>query len=248
MKKIITTFSLLFSISILYAQNVGINNTNPTSALDVNGGLRLRPVTSLVSGTSITLSSGTGHHFINGIPTGNFTINFSPVPDEGKHAIITNTTAFTGNLFGLLIPPATTVELFYSNGGWKQIGSSQSINATAWSLRGNSGTDTAIHFIGTSDDKPVLFKIDNKRAGLLDKADNTALGYLAMPAITIDAAENTAMGAKSLNKLVTGTKNTAVGVSAASSLKSGDNNVAIGQFALTSDSAGSESVAVGAYS
>lgn len=247
MKKIISSIALFFLMSIVMAQNVGINNTNPTSALDINGGLRLRPVTSLVSGSSITLSSGTGHHFINGTPTGNFTINFSPVPDEGKHAIISNTTSFTGNLFGLLIPPATTVELFYSNGGWKEIGSSQPINNTAWRLTGNTATDTALHFIGTADDKPLVFKIDNKRAGLLDKGENTSLGYLAMPSVNINAAENTGMGARSLNKLLTGTKNTAVGVAAAAALKSGDLNVAIGQFALATDSVGSESVAVGGY-
>lgn len=246
MKKIYG-IALLFLSGYASAQNVGINNSNPTSALDINGGLRLRPVTSLVSGSSITLSSATGHHFINGVPTGNFTINFSPVPDEGKHTIISNTTSFTGNLFGLLIPPATTVELFYSNGGWKQIGSSQPINNTAWRLTGNTATDTALHFIGTADDKPLIFKIDNKRAGLLDKGENTSLGYLAMPSININAAENTGMGARSLNKLITGTKNTAVGGSAAASLKSGDLNVAIGQFALATDSVGSESVAVGGY-
>lgn len=247
MKKVFATLTMVMFLSMLYAQNVGINNNDPKSALDINGGIRLRPVTTIVSGTSVVLNPNTGNHFLNGTPSGNFTISFSPAAEEGKHTIITNTTLFTGNLFGLLLPTATTVELFFSNGGWKQIGSSQPISNTAWALSGNSATDTSIHFIGTKDDVPLLFKINNKRAGLIDRGDNTAFGYLAMPVPIIDASENTAIGAKALQSLKIGTKNTAVGVSAASSLNAGDNNVAIGQFALTADTVGSESVAVGAY-
>ena len=37
--------------------------------------------------------------------------------------------------------------------------------ANAWSLTGNTGTDITINFIGTTDDKDLIFKRNNKKIG-----------------------------------------------------------------------------------
>ncbi|MEO8712168.1 MAG: hypothetical protein ABI405_08610, partial [Parafilimonas sp.] len=53
-------------------------------------------------------------------------------------------------------------------------------HAQSWKLTGNKGTDTSINFIGTKDAKPLLFKVNNQRAALLDHnstVSNTAFGY-----------------------------------------------------------------------
>src|SRR5688572_18280869 len=37
-----------------------------------------------------------------------------------------------------------------------------------WSVTGNAGTDPLLNFIGTTDNKPLLFKANNQKAGLID--------------------------------------------------------------------------------
>lgn len=162
MKKIIYSLYLvlLFTTAAL-AQNVGINNTDPQSALDVNGGIRLRPVTSLVTGAMVNLVANHGHHLLN--PSlgfvANFTISFLTEPFEGQHKVITNNTNHTATLGLIAITPKTTVELIYSGSSWKMIGNSAAATSNAWSLTGNAGTDTSVNFIGTTDNKPLVFKI-----------------------------------------------------------------------------------------
>ena len=230
-----------------YAQNVGIGTTTPTSAVDINGGLRLRPENTAVSGTSVMLTSNRAHHVLTGSPTGNFTIAFIGATQEGQHLILTNTTLFKGFLVPVIIPANTTVELIYSNAAWKQIGSNEAVTNAAWGLKGNAGTDTSVNFIGTTDFMPLAFGVNNQRTGLIDLRANVALGFLSMTSVNTYTDENTAIGAGSLSKLASGTKNTAIGVSTAGNLVAGSYNVAIGSAALFYDTQGDESVAVGPY-
>ena len=45
-----------------------------------------------------------------------------------------------------------------------------------WSLNGNSNTDPLTNFIGTNDNKPLRFRMNNQKSGLIDSASaNTAL-------------------------------------------------------------------------
>jgi hypothetical protein len=53
MNKMLLTSVLFFLLMNAIAQNVGINNTDPKAALDLNGGFRLRS-----ENTTITSSSG----------------------------------------------------------------------------------------------------------------------------------------------------------------------------------------------
>ncbi|MES2775534.1 MAG: tail fiber domain-containing protein [Bacteroidota bacterium] len=256
---------VLFISSNTMAQNVGINNTDPKTALDVNGALRLRPVTTMVSGTSVVLNSQAGYHFVSGTPTGNFSISFSTSVSEGHHTIITNTTVFTGNVFSIQIPLQTTVELFFSNGEWKQIGSSQPVTGSAWGLTGNAGINALTQFIGTTSNADVVFKRDNIQSGLLETTygstswgvgalhknnygtNNTAIGISAM-AQNQDGSENVATGAFALANNSGGFSNTAVGKSALATSTEGDDNTAIGTEALFSNTLGDANTATGKFS
>jgi hypothetical protein len=73
---------------------------------------------------------------------------------------------------GLLVYDIDTKTFWYRDVAvWKEIGTSSS--SSGWSITGNSGTDTAINFIGTTDSKPITFRINNSYAGRLDAVRNT---------------------------------------------------------------------------
>jgi hypothetical protein len=67
-----------------------------------------------------------------------------------------------------------------------------------WSLGGNSGTDPANNFIGTKDDQPLLFRVRNVPAGIINRTHlNTALGYSAFSNNT-SGTSNTAFGSTAM--------------------------------------------------
>jgi hypothetical protein len=134
------------------------------------------------------------------------------------------------------------------------------IRHTAWLLRGNSGTDTAINFIGTKDKMPVLFKVNNQKAGYLDDfgttvfgyqaslppsnySGNTAIGYRALHSNI--GGDNTAVGYDALHSNREGSYNSAYGVEALSQNTTGSVNLAVGQQALYSNTKGVDNLAVG---
>lgn len=101
---------------------------------------------------------------------------------------------------------------------------------TTWLLRGNSGTSAATHFIGSTDNVPLVFKVNNQKAGLIDVAPNLFLGYQAGLANT--GNENTGLGYQALYSNNTGGGNTATGTYALGLSTSGSGNTATGAWAL----------------
>lgn len=115
----------------------------------------------------------------------------------------------------------------------------------SWGLKGNSNTDTAVNFIGTIDNEPILFKVANTRAGSIGYFNNnTSLGYKAL---FFDAGiQNTAFGSGALsNNTSQGQGNTAVGNYALGANTSGDWNTGIGLNALSDNTTGVSNTAVG---
>ncbi len=134
---------------------------------------------------------------------------------------------------------------------------------SGWSLTGNSNVDTAINFVGTIDARPLMFKVNNTRAGLIvptnlntsyglnsfifntTGTDNTANGYAALYHNTTGNL-NTASGSEALSNNTTGSYNTASGSDALNSNGAGDYNTAVGYTALTANSSGTYNSAFGA--
>jgi len=103
--------------------------------------------------------------------------------------------------------------------------------ASSWNISGNAGTTAGTNFIGTTDDKDVVFKRAGVQAGLL----NSALS-------------STSWGVGALNASNTGYSNTAIGTSSLSNNSTGSNNVAIGTYALTQNATGNDNIAIGSTS
>lgn len=62
-----------------------------------------------------------------------------------------------------------------SNGSWKKIADLSEASAN-WSLSGNSGTDSTLHFIGTTDGKPLVMKTNNAERLRISSDGNIGIG------------------------------------------------------------------------
>ena len=142
---------------------------------------------------------------------------------------------------------ATTSDVtpgYYYNDGSKWI---RIANANDyWSTAGNAGTTPGTNFIGTTDNKDVIFKHNNASAGWLNTGNfNTAFGAHTLNPATNTGSGNVALGYGSLLNNISGFDNTATGVNTLRLNTAGRQNVAIGYSALQSNTTGNANVAVG---
>ena len=166
-----------------------------------------------------------------------------------------------------IVAPASGLLVFDTdfNSFWYYGGTSWISLNTGWSLSGNSSTNPATHFIGTTDSVPLNIRVNNEISGQINIVpnSNTSWGYQALKnnttgnksmAIGYNALvnnttgiENTALGYSALSGNTTGIYNTGVGNLALSGNTTGVNNTAVGNAALISNSTGSRNTAVGMY-
>jgi hypothetical protein len=112
--------------------------------------------------------------------------------------------------------------LFLSKGGGAVL-----FSANAWGVSGNNNINATKNFIGTTNNQPLIFKINNVNAGLLDSTKMlTFFGFKS-------GSNNS------------GSKNTFIGYGAGKNNNLGERNVAIGNSALEKNSSNSEVVAIG---
>lgn len=117
--------------------------------------------------------------------------------------------------------------------------------SAGWGLKGNSGTDSSVDFIGTKDDQSLVFKVNNLFSGFLDNINgNTSFGLGSLQYLT-EGGANTAFGYSSLVNVLDGVGNTAVGSGSSVSITSGIYNTSIGTSSLGANSTGNGNVAVG---
>jgi trimeric autotransporter adhesin len=117
---------------------------------------------------------------------------------------------------------------------------------SGWNLNGNSNTNPATDFIGTTDSIPFIIKAFNQKAGRIEVSSlsgSTFFGYKAGNFNTGNS--NTAMGLHAFRSNTTGTQNTAIGNEALSNNISGSVNVANGYYALFSNISGSQNTGIG---
>lgn len=130
-----------------------------------------------------------------------------------------------------------------------------------WSLSGNSGTVDGTHFVGTTDNVPLNFSVNNKPAGRADhllhnafwgyvcgmnttSPNNTALGDSALYANTI-GDYNSALGARAMVRNTMGQLNVALGYNALAANTIGSYNAAIGAQVMQKNTSGSRNTAIG---
>jgi hypothetical protein len=115
-----------------------------------------------------------------------------------------------------------------------------------WSLNGNTGTIDGTNFLGTTNNVPLTFRVNNEMVGRIDPSKSNAFwGRLAGASITTGTS-NTASGHNALSSNTTGSYNTASGQGALSANSSGSFHTAVGQDALHSNVFGSQNTAFGA--
>ena len=134
---------------------------------------------------------------------------------------------------------------FWKDSIWIRIADAGNSMGSAWKLGGNSGTDTAKNFIGTTDNKPLLFKVNNQLSGHIDNVRvNTFFGYQAGKNYTTGWG-SIGIGQNALLNNTTGYDNIAIGEGTLGSSIAALDNMAIGKFAMTSTTSGNSNVAIG---
>ncbi|MBL7887457.1 MAG: hypothetical protein JNJ52_11970 [Flavobacterium sp.] len=129
------------------------------------------------------------------------------------------------------------------------LGGMSKINAQTWNLVGNSGTNPATNFIGTTDNQNLIFRRNNVKSGLISST-NTSFGFdtFSNASFNPDASPfyNSAFGALALKNITNGNGgyNTAIGYSSLTA-NTGNFNTAIGCETLKSNIAGTGNVALG---
>ena len=117
---------------------------------------------------------------------------------------------------------------------------------TGWLLTGNSGTDTALNFLGTTDNKSLLIKVNNVKAGYVGAPTNDGnifWGYQS--GINNTGYSNVGVGINSLFANTTISNLVALGDSSLYSNTIGDQNTAVGSKALFSNTQGYANTATG---
>jgi hypothetical protein len=170
--------------------------------------------------------------------------------NAGKGLLIPRmATANIPNIFnpakGLLVYDSTLNQLMVNMGtpaspDWETI-----VAKSGWGLTGNSGT-TAADFIGTTDNRPLRFRVNNQWAGYMDSATHSVYMGYGSGAKSQVAMDNTAIGQEALNANTTGISNTANGANALQNNTTGSYNIAIGAQALIANTTGSSNIAIGA--
>ena len=149
---------------------------------------------------------------------------------------------------GLMVFDVTTKSFWYSDGeSWKDMASSELSVATtdAWLLTGNAATVDGTNFLGTTDNVPLNFRVNNQKAGRIDPIlNNTFMGYRSAFMVTT-ANNNTGIGASVLFHLTDGHNNTAIGSNALQTNGGGHGNTAVGRMAMLNNTTGAGNTAVG---
>ncbi|MFT3795026.1 hypothetical protein [Flavobacterium sp.] len=216
-------------LSLLSAQETGIifgANANSTNGAIVFNNPPMPDGLIFRTGGNVTrLSiSGTGNVGVgNLIPIARMHIGASnsATPANNDGIIIPRVYAFPavnpnsqheGMMVYLISAAGTKLPGFYywdnTAATWKGVGAN-----SGWSMSGNAGTTPGTHFIGTTDDKDLILKRNNVRAG--------QIGTL-----------NTALGVDALVGNSTGTHNVAVGNNALSAANPGNYSTAVGSYSL----------------
>ncbi|KPE52145.1 hypothetical protein [Chryseobacterium indologenes] len=131
-------------------------------------------------------------------------------------------------------------------------------SAQSWNLSGNTGTAPGTDFIGTTDNKSVIFKTNNTEKMKITPNGRFIFFNVTSPGQVWDknlffgggvdnptGFYNTAFGMGSLTQNTNGNGNTALGNNTLSLITNGDDNVAVGQNSMRNTASASMNTAVG---
>ena len=212
------------------------------------------------SGTDFNISSATDTHTFN-LPTASATnrgalssadwttFNGKVSPSDTANKWITN-----------VFRKTASDSVFFVRGGTNNFAFRDSTGAVGWGLLGNSGTNDATNFIGTTDNQDLVFRRNNVISGRIDSTNQasgnggiTALGFGANPTAnnatafgykalarnttTVNTEGNTAVGNLAGANITTESGNALLG-NGASAVGNTYNNTAVGNLALQQNTTG----------
>ncbi len=153
--------------------------------------------------------------------------------------------AITAPVLGLMVYNTDLNCLHFYFGSWKS--QCDPANLGAWSILGNNNITDGTHFLGTTNNVPLSFRVNNQRSGYIDNsaAQSTFFGYRAGLNTISPATNSTAFGFDALRANTTGVSNTAVGSLALRASTTGQANTAIGYLTLGNATAATFNVAIG---
>jgi trimeric autotransporter adhesin len=150
---------------------------------------------------------------------------------------------------GLLVFVNTDSSFYYYNGtAWRNM---QFADTTAWKRTGNAGTVDGDHFIGTTDEAPLNFRVNNQKAGRISVSateGSTFLGFEAGNSDNLSDNQNTFIGFQAGRASTTGRFNTANGLQSLFFSTTGFYNTANGCQSLFNNATGSRNTANGYHS
>ncbi|MCW3125556.1 MAG: hypothetical protein JWO03_1214 [Bacteroidetes bacterium] len=118
-------------------------------------------------------------------------------------------------------------------------------SSNAWSLTGNSGT-TGSNFIGTTDARPLIIKVNNVIAGNIPVSSGSLTYGSGAGAFGTSGVWNTLIGESAGAAMTTGSENTMLGHNSGVSNITGNNNIYAGSAAGASNTA-SQNVFIGSH-
>ncbi|MBD8349228.1 hypothetical protein [Dysgonomonas sp. HGC4] len=228
MKKKILFILLLLTVMFRANAQVGINTENPKATLDVSA--------AKTDGTTA-----------EGIIAPKLSLQQLVVKDAKYTADQVGTIVYVNDISGTVSTKTANIKkvgYYYFDGTlWKSFDQ-------GWGLTGNSGTDGAVNFLGTIDDKDLVFKRGNQLAGYLggtsgNASNNTAFGVGALSLSATEIGANVAMGNNSLQNNLKGVSNTAIGHSSLRNSTGGSGNCVVGTSALIALTTGGGNTALG---
>lgn len=169
--------------------------------------------------------------------------------------------AITGSKRGLLIPRVTATEMnaivapatsllvfnttanafFFFNGtAWTPLST-----VAGWGLTGNTGTNPATNFLGTTDAQPLRFRVNNTFAGQMPNLGTGLLSLGLNTGLASTGTNNTFIGSNAGAATTTGSHNTFVGNGAGAANTTLGSNVYVGHEAGNANATGQENVYVG---
>lgn len=233
--------------------------TGLTAGANSQGSLNLTNdiniITTSAASTAVTLPTAKAGRQVIIVNRGANAINVFPGSSAQINALLPNA-AFSN------IPANSYAEFFATSTSQWYSANSIATSTSSWNILGNSGINETTNFIGTTDNKILKFRVNNKNAGQIDydpaiantsfgfETNNageftTAFGYNALKANNSSGDRNSGFGSFVLASNTTGVDNTAIGNTALATNTSGNNNTAIGQASLLSNISGHSNTAIG---
>lgn len=242
------TTQLLSVPYALYAEKAGNLNLSIGNGLSLTSGTLSNSApnqtVSITSGSNIAISGSYPSYTISSTGSASTSVPNTSVTGTG---IATVTTAGT-NTFNVAVqtPSLVGVGSTTVSGSFPSYTiSTPSTGVSAWSILGNAGTTDGTNFVGTTDNQPLNFRINNLKAGRIDTIGRTHFGYKA--GLSNTDLGSTAVGYQALMANTTGTAGVAVGFNSMRNNTTGYENTAFGYNTLLANTTGNYNSAFGAF-